>query len=91
MNIDPNSPAFPTTTARDTGSKIVHEAKGGITIRAEIASRVLAGLAAHPVALERYGNQSESVIACMKAACAASVIIADALIEVLNATGKEPA
>lgn len=70
MNIDPNSPAFPTVSAS------VHLPHHGMTIRAEIASRVMAAL------LGRTGYEFNH-------AAEDAVIAADALIAELNATGKD--
>lgn len=80
MSIDPNAPAYPNTTARDTGSKIVHDVTGGLTIRAEIASRIMAGMMANPGLKESplSGQKLRTKIA------EASVEMADALLTTLN-------
>lgn len=51
MKIDPNAPAIPVmdeSTRNETSGSHYLEWRGGLTIRAEIASRNLAGLLANP-------------------------------------------
>lgn len=56
MKIDPNAPAIPVIdrSVNNERQEITHwEWRGGITIRAELASRNLAGLMANPHVMER--------------------------------------
>jgi len=77
MNIDPNSPAFPVVHAivpRPGSYTTTPPAQPGLSIRAEIASRIMAGFAADP--------KTENIP--LKTLTKNAVVWADALIEELN-------
>lgn len=74
MKLDPNAPAHP---FRESNEFVQYPDTQfpGLTIRAEIASRVLAGFVANPASTEKWINNH---------AVASSVAMADALIAELN-------
>lgn len=82
MKIDANAPAFPMPIAATIDNALVcaadvpgYHALSGLTIRAEIASRVLAGIKANSIT----GDHHQPQIAVREA-----VELADALIAQLN-------
>lgn len=72
MKIDPNAPAFPNSRQYSNGDI------DGLTIRAEIASRVMAGFSANHMMSSQAADWGPENYA------AASVKMADALIAELN-------
>lgn len=74
MKLDPNAPAFLNILdAQQDGGHTNFEGPRGLTIRAEIASRIMAGMVANP----RFDSDIETI-------SSDAVRCADALIEELN-------